>query len=271
MALLQQQQQLQQQQAHLKAQQAALDEQRRRMAELEAQKLALQQAALEEQRRKMAEMEQHRRNIEMQQQQMAAQHAQLQMAAEVAKMQFFQALQQRQQRDYVMFIDKSGSMAGARWQEARKAVETLAPQVTRACPQGVSLYFFNDTCVRIDGVTTAEQVHGFFGKEKPDRGTNLLLALKHAFDIHFQKQRPETWLIITDGAPDRPTHVYELLRQCHGMFKNQNEVTVSFIQIGASDDATGYLTKLKGALPFVDTLSHQELPQQEFSSLFAKK
>lgn len=88
----------------------------------------------------MAEMEQHRRNIEMQQQQvgvgkpfmlffvfsllpffhqMAAQHAQLQMAAEVAKMQFFQALQQRQQRDYVMFIDKSGSMAGARWQEVK--------------------------------------------------------------------------------------------------------------------------------------------------------
>ncbi len=87
-------------------------------------------------------------------------------------------------------------------------------QVTRASPQGVSLYFFNDECVRIDNVTTAEQVREFFKKEKPDRGTNLSLALMHAFDVHFKTKRgkPETWLIVTDGAPDRPTHVWEILK-----------------------------------------------------------
>ncbi len=125
------------------------------------------------------------------------QQQQLQMAAELTRMKFFQALQQQQMegvgvRDYVLFIDKSGSMAGGRWQEARKAIESLAPQLAKvffffflffflmflvfhfvvlmsnqACPQGSSLYFFNDQCTRIDNVTTAAQVHEYFGKEKP--------------------------------------------------------------------------------------------------------
>lgn len=47
-------------------------------------------------------------------------------------------------RDYVLFVDKSGSMAGNRWDEARKAVESLAPQVTRACPLGISLCVFTE-------------------------------------------------------------------------------------------------------------------------------
>lgn len=63
-------------------------------------------------------------------------------------------------RDYVLFIDKSGSMAGGRWQEvqkvlvllflvfiwilfskARKAIESLAPQLTKVCFCLVFLFF----------------------------------------------------------------------------------------------------------------------------------
>jgi hypothetical protein len=82
-------------------------------------------------------------------------------------------------------------------------------------------------------VTTAAQVHDYFSKEKPERGTNLSLALSHAFDVSFEKNfavfvvlkndffqthfakragKPDTWLIVTDGAPDRPTHVWEILK-----------------------------------------------------------
>lgn len=114
----------------------------------------------------------------------------------------------------------------------------------------------------------------FFAKEKPDRGTNLHLAIKHAFDVHFRVKKglqPETWLIITDGAPDKPTHVWELLKAESAKFRTPDEVTVSFIQIGNDDKATEYLRKLRGSLPFVDTLTQEDLPKrEEFSTLFTQ-
>ncbi len=275
---------LAEQQRQLKSQ----EDQKRKLLELEKQK-----ADLAKQQRELKEAEEKRRAVLMKQQDLLRQKAaldqeraaigqagkgqvqnrnlmNLQMAPEVRRMSFFQAVAERQVRDYVLFVDKSGSMAGNRWDEARKAVESLAPQVTRACPLGISLYFFNDECVRIDNVTTAQQVAGFFAKEKPDRGTNLHLAFKHAFNTHGKKrEQPETWLVITDGAPDKPTHVYELLKQESAKFKSGDEVTISFIQIGNDEKATEYLRKMRGALPFVDTLTQEDLPKRdEFSTLF---
>jgi hypothetical protein len=261
------------------------EEQKRKLLELEKQK-----ADLAKQQRELQKVEEQRRAMLLKQQDLLRQKAaidqeraliakpravdKLKMAPEVQRMSFFQAVAERQVRDYVLFVDKSGSMAGNRWDEARKAVESLAPQVTRACPMGISLYFFNDECVRIDNVSTAQQVAGFFAKEKPDRGTNLHLAFKHAFGVHFKRAQkgefqPETWLVITDGAPDKPTHVYELLKSEGAKFKTPDEVTISFIQIGNDEKALQYLKNLRGALPFVDTLTQEDLPKRdEFSTLF---
>ncbi len=282
-AKLQQQQQqmeLLRQQQDMARQQAEFARQQQLQAELARQQQLAQQLALQKQHaEQLAAQQALLRQQQLQQQQMQMQQQQqLQMAAEVTRMKFFQALQQQQAegvgvRDYVLFIDKSGSMAGSRWQEARKAIEALAPQITRACPQGSSMYFFNNECTRIDNVTTAQQVHDYFGREKPERGTNLSLALMHAFDVHFQKRagRPDTWLIVTDGAPDRPTHVWEVLKENFAKFRIPNEITISFIQIGASQEATDYLRQLKGSLAFCDSLTSEDLPKVEFSSLFSRK
>jgi hypothetical protein len=273
LALQQQQMQQQQQKLDMLKQQQEFQRQQQLAAELARQQQLAQQLAIQKQQAEaLAAQQALLRQQQMQQQQ------QLQMAAELTRIRFFQALQQQQMegvgvRDYVLFIDKSGSMAGSRWQEARKAIEALAPQITRASPQGSTLYFFNNECTRIDNVTTAEQVHGYFGREKPERGTNLSLALTHAFDMHFQKRpgKPDTWLIVTDGAPDRPTHVWEVLKDNFAKFRIQNEITISFIQIGASQEATDYLRQLKGSLAFCDSLTSDDLPKVEFSSLFSRK
>lgn len=304
-ALLAQQQQIQAQQEQLRqmqAQKEALLAQQRAQAAQQQQQLELmrQKQELERKKAELAKQQQLQAEMARQQQlaqqlayqkqqaehlaqqqaalraQQAAAAQQLQMAAELQRMKFFQQLQQQEQegvgkRDYVLFIDKSGSMAGSRWSEARKAVEGLAPQITRACPQGMSMYFFNNECKRIDNIKTAKQVHDYFAKEKPDRGTNLSLALQHAFEVHFTKRgAPETWLIVTDGAPDRPTHVWQILKENFQKFRAPNEVTVSFVQIGASQEATDYLRQIKGSLPFCDSITSDELPRVEFSKMFSK-
>jgi Mg-chelatase subunit ChlD len=101
-------------------------EQQRQLAELERQR---QEFARQQQlAQQLAQQRQQQEELQRQQALLAQQQAQaqqLQMAAEIARMKFFQQLQQQSKegigaRDYVLFIDKSGSMAGSRWQEARK-------------------------------------------------------------------------------------------------------------------------------------------------------
>ena len=297
-ALLAQKQQIQAQQEQLRQMQAQKDQMLSMQQDQMRQKMDLERKKAELLKQQQYQAELQRQNMLAQQlaaqkaqanhlaQQQAALRAQqqaaaqqLQMATELQRMKFFQQMAMQQQegvgkRDYILFIDKSGSMAGSRWTEARKAVEALAPQITRICPQGLSMYFFNNECKRIDNIKTAKQVHDFFGREKPDRGTNLSLALGHAFDSHFSRRGavlPQTWLIVTDGSPDRPTHCYETLKSGFQKFRQENEITVSFVQIGASQEATDYLNQLKGALQFCDSITSEELPNRDFSSMFSKK
>ena len=56
---------------------------------------------------------------------------------------FFQNVNNRVQRDYILVVDKSGSMAGSNWREAEKAVAALAPNIVRCDPDGITLYFFS--------------------------------------------------------------------------------------------------------------------------------
>ena len=64
-------------------------------------------------------------------------------------------------RDYGIIVDKSLSMwMGGRWKAAEKAVEFLAPKITAADADGITLYFFSssDKFRRFPNVTSAEAV-----------------------------------------------------------------------------------------------------------------
>ena len=56
---------------------------------------------------------------------------------------FFQHVNNQLRRDYILIVDKSGSMAGGNWREAEKAVSALAPNITNCDPDGITLYFFS--------------------------------------------------------------------------------------------------------------------------------
>ena len=56
---------------------------------------------------------------------------------------FFNNMNNHLQKDYILIVDKSGSMAGSNWEQAEKAVAALAPNITRCDPDGITLYFFS--------------------------------------------------------------------------------------------------------------------------------
>lgn len=55
---------------------------------------------------------------------------------------FFSHVKHSLQRDYILCVDKSGSMAGSNWREAKAAVSMIAPSACACDPDGITLYFF---------------------------------------------------------------------------------------------------------------------------------
>ncbi len=121
-------------------------------------------------------------------------------------------------RDYMLIIDKSGSMSNidrgttkSRWELAKESTLAIASKCDQLDSDGLTVYFFSGEFKRFDNVSVVK-VEQIFQENKPMGGTNLTAVLKDAISNFFQRKRMgqvktgETILVITDGEPDdRPS------------------------------------------------------------------
>jgi hypothetical protein len=56
---------------------------------------------------------------------------------------FFVNVKKRENRDYIVIMDMSGSMHGRKWEQAKRATMQIAPFACQADPDGITLYLFN--------------------------------------------------------------------------------------------------------------------------------
>lgn len=155
-------------------------------------------------------------------------------------------------RDYTIIVDKSGSMAtkdqpGARsrWATARESTEAFARRCEELDPDGLTLYVFASRFRRYERVT-ADRVGTAFTENEPCGGTDLAGVLEHAFASYFERKgaagsRPETILVITDGAPDDEKAVMRTLIKAAKRVSTADELAVSFIQVGNDPSARRFL------------------------------
>ena len=189
---------------------------------------------------------------------------------------FLLTAKQHLARDYVLIIDRSGSMGGKRWQEAEKAVSSLAPYICKFDPDGVDVILFDHKVEKVENVQTAKEVAGIFSSYKPRGSTNLSLALHTAFEAHFAGTRGATTiLVVTDGSPDSQGEVQRVIRRATHSMVNDEELSVSFIQIGTDRSATKFLEYLDDDLTdvqfdIVDTVSAQVASGISFPELIAR-
>jgi hypothetical protein len=149
-------------------------------------------------------------------------------------------------RDYTVIIDKSGSMSKAdqpggltRWEAVEESTLALARKCERFDPDGITLYAFSSRFKRYDNVT-ASKVEDIFLENDPVGRTALDLVLKDAFDRYFERKatgqtgdkKGETLLIITDGVPDDQRAVVELILDATQRLDQDQELAISFIQVG---------------------------------------
>ncbi len=166
-----------------------------------------------------------------------------------------------QNRDYTLIIDKSGSMATpdqkggkSRWATAEESTFALATKCEQFDPDGITVYLFSGKFKRYENVT-ASKVTQIFQENDPAGSTDLASVLQHALDNYFQrksanqtKENGETILVITDGEPDDRKAVMKVIIEASRRMDRDEELAISFIQVGKDAQATRFLKVLDDEL-----------------------
>lgn len=166
-----------------------------------------------------------------------------------------------QDRDYTLIIDKSGSMSTpdqrgnrTRWVEAQESTLALARKCEQFDPDGITVYLFSSRFKRYESVTSSK-VEQIFMENDPVGTTNLASVLQDATDNYLKRKasgqtKPagETILVITDGEPDDRRAVMEVIVNATRKLDRDEELAISFIQVGSDAQAMRFLQALDNEL-----------------------
>ncbi len=164
-------------------------------------------------------------------------------------------------RDYTLIIDKSGSMSTpdqrggrSRWQEVQESTLALARKCEQFDPDGITVYLFSGRFKRYDDVTSVK-VEQIFQENDPSGTTNLAAVLQDATNNYFQRKaagqtKPagETILVVTDGEPDDRKAVMEVIVNTSRKMDRDEELAISFVQVGSDAQATKFLKAMDDQL-----------------------
>lgn len=164
-------------------------------------------------------------------------------------------------RDYTLIIDKSGSMSAqdqagnkSRWETVQESTLALAKKCEEFDPDGITIYVFSSRFKRYDNVTS-DKVTQIFEENDPVGRTDLASVLQDALDNFFDrrtagttKPNGETMLVITDGEPDDRKTVMKQIIEASRKIDRDEELAISFIQVGDDPKVTEFLTALDDQL-----------------------
>jgi uncharacterized protein with von Willebrand factor type A (vWA) domain len=190
-------------------------------------------------------------------------------------------------RDYTLIIDKSGSMATpdqnggkSRWQSAQESTLALASKCEQFDPDGITVYLFSGRFRRYDNVTAAK-VTQIFQENDPSGSTDLASVLKDAIENYFQrksagqtKPNGEIILVVTDGEPDDRKAVMKVIIEASRRMDTEEELGISFIQVGTDPQATRFLKVLDDDLQtagakfdICDTVTMEDMEDMSLSEV----
>lgn len=160
------------------------------------------------------------------------------------------------QRDYVLLLDRSGSMgevvsksnSQSRWKYAEESTKALARRIGEFDSDGIDVYPFGSGFQKITGVT-ADKVAEIFTNTAPNGGTDFVPVLTEVFAEHFRKgNKPTTVIVMTDGEPSNgdagKKALKDLIVATTKKLEGDAELAVSFLQVGDDPAATKFLKEL---------------------------
>lgn len=164
-------------------------------------------------------------------------------------------------RDYVLMVDCSLSMliaeppgAESRWQVIQAPILALASQCEQFAPDGLTLYLFSDRFERCD-LIAARQIPKILRRKEPAGDADLTGILQQAFNDYFQRKalgktqsNGATFLVITAAETRDRQAVMQVIIEASQQVDWEEELAISFIQVGNDAAVTQFLKQLDDEL-----------------------
>ena len=156
-------------------------------------------------------------------------------------------------RDYILAVDASSSMmmhlpdGRSRWKAVAEAAFGLAVGVEALDPDGIEVYTFASKVKEL-GNATSQTVVDLFAKNNPFGSTNLTGLLNVVLLQKWMPEVPTTLLVVTDGEPNDKAAVAQTLIEVTKKMTADEQLAVSFIQVGDDPAATKFLKFLDDEL-----------------------
>lgn len=180
-------------------------------------------------------------------------------------------------RDYIIAIDKSGSMSTpdcpggrTRWDWVQEQALNVARKCGEFDTDGIDVVVFASTPKEHHGVTV-DKVSQVFAEHSPSGSTDTAAAVKLVTDAYFARKaagtaKPITLLVFTDGVPNDGNALAHVIIDAANKIDADEEIAISFLQVGKDDSARAFLKSLdddlqaKGAkFDIVDTKDDAEM------------
>lgn len=187
---------------------------------------------------------------------------------------------QLKDRDYVLILDKSGSMetpdcpAGkTRWDYMQESTLAVANAISKLDPDGFTIIPFAGNYKPYENQTPSK-VKDLFAENSPMGGTILAPVLKWAFESYITRKKAgktkkngEMLIVVTDGEPsDKSEVASEIVKFANQLENGDGEYGIQFFQVGKDAQATAFLkylddelTKQGAKWDIVDTKTMEEL------------
>lgn len=190
--------------------------------------------------------------------------------------------------DIELLLDKSGSMTNrdcpgnkTRWEYGQETTLALATVAEKYDQDGITVVPFAGRFKVHEGVTSAK-VTQVFQEHSPMGSTDTAGVLRNRLDAYFGRKgkgqaKSTVLLVLTDGAPDDMQAVADVIINATKNMDRDEEIAISFIQIGTDPAATKFLEFLddglqaKGAkFDIVDTLKIADVENLTVEQLIEK-
>jgi|GEM_PF-70742 len=175
-------------------------------------------------------------------------------------------------RDVVFVIDKSGSMKGEKWQQAKDALKYCIRSLNRDDRFGVLAFstetqsFATELAPAQDGIK--QKACGFLDSLSAAGGTNIHGALLAALSLLAESDRLCTVAFLTDGLPTvGVTDPEQIIRE----FRSANEQNLRIFNFGVGFDVNTYLLdnlaqSARGATDYIEPGENIEVKVSSYYS-----
>ncbi len=156
-----------------------------------------------------------------------------------------------QNHDLGLIIDSSGSMhtpdcpgPTSRWDWCCLQAGELA-QAAADAAGSIDASIFNTAYQTYRNISPT-QIPLIFQQNRPAGGTEPAYALQEQMENYFKgpRSKPLTIVIITDGEPNRPANIAQVLHDESQKIRYQGEITITFLLIGNEVDEQTLRSKI---------------------------